>query len=45
VDVVRDLLGLNIAIIYKGMNLLRLVENWSAPFVLVMTGALVWWAV
>lgn len=36
--------GLNIAIIYKGMNLLRLVENWAAPFVLVMTGALVWWA-
>ena len=36
--------GLNIAIIYKGMNLLRLVENWAAPFVLVMTGALVVWA-
>lgn len=36
--------GLNIAIIYKGMNLLRLVENWAAPFVLVMTAALVGWA-
>ena len=36
--------GLNIAIIYKGMNLLRLVENWAAPFVLVMTAALVIWA-
>jgi len=36
--------GMNIAIIYKGMNLLRLVENWAAPFVLVMTAALVAWA-
>ena len=36
--------GLNIWIIYKGMNLLRHVENWAAPFVLVMTGALVIWA-
>src|SRR5438034_3846291 len=27
------------------MNLLRLVENWAAPFVLVMTSALVWWAI
>ncbi len=33
--------GLNIAIIYRGMNLLRLVENWAAPFVLVMTALLV----
>jgi NCS1 family nucleobase:cation symporter-1 len=37
--------GLNIFIIYRGMDLLRAVENWAAPFVLVMTGALVWWAV
>ena len=36
--------SMNIAIIYKGMNLLRMVENWAAPFVLVMTGALVVWA-
>ncbi len=36
--------GMNIAIIYKGMNLLRMVENWAAPFVLVMTAALVAWA-
>src|SRR5689334_3945841 len=36
--------GLNIFIIYRGMNLLRAVENWAAPFVLVMTGALLWWA-
>ena len=37
--------GLNIFIIYRGMDLLREVENWAAPFVLVMTGVLVWWAV
>jgi NCS1 family nucleobase:cation symporter-1 len=37
--------GLNILIIYKGMNLLRLVENWAAPFVLVMTTVLLVWAV
>jgi len=37
-------LGVDIAIIYRGMNLLRLVENWAAPFVLVMTAALVAWA-
>jgi nucleobase:cation symporter-1, NCS1 family len=37
--------GLNIFIIHRGMDLLRAVENWAAPFVLVMTGALVWWAV
>ncbi|HVI38098.1 MAG TPA: cytosine permease, partial [Gaiellales bacterium] len=33
------------AIIYRGMDLLRRVENWAAPFVLVMTAALVWWAI
>ncbi|HTM24312.1 MAG TPA: NCS1 family nucleobase:cation symporter-1 [Vicinamibacterales bacterium] len=37
--------GLNIYIIYRGMNLLRAVENWAAPFVLVMTAALLGWAV
>ena len=37
--------GLNVFIIYKGMDVLRLVENWAAPFVLVMTGALLVWAV
>jgi nucleobase:cation symporter-1, NCS1 family len=36
--------GLNVAIIYKGMNLLRAVENWAAPFVLVMTAVLLGWA-
>jgi NCS1 family nucleobase:cation symporter-1 len=37
--------GLNIFIIYRGMDLLRLVENWAAPFVLVMTALLVVWAI
>ena len=37
--------GINIGIIYRGMNLLRVVENWSAPYVLVVTGFLLWWAV
>ncbi len=37
--------GINIVIIYRGMNLLRVVENWSAPYVLVVTGFLLVWAV
>jgi NCS1 family nucleobase:cation symporter-1 len=37
--------GINIYIIYRGMNLLRHVENWAAPFVLVMTALLLGWAV
>jgi NCS1 family nucleobase:cation symporter-1 len=37
--------GLNIFIIYRGMDLLRKVENWAAPFVLVMAAALLVWAV
>ncbi|HEX9303245.1 MAG TPA: NCS1 family nucleobase:cation symporter-1 [Thermoanaerobaculia bacterium] len=37
--------GLNIFIIYRGMDLLRKVENWAAPFVLVMTTVLLVWAV
>jgi NCS1 family nucleobase:cation symporter-1 len=37
--------GLNVYIIYRGMDLLRRVENWAAPFVLVMTAILLWWAV
>jgi NCS1 family nucleobase:cation symporter-1 len=36
--------GMNIYIIYRGMDLLRHVENWAAPFVLVMTALLVAWA-
>jgi NCS1 family nucleobase:cation symporter-1 len=37
--------SLNVFIIYRGMDLLRRVENWAAPFVLVMTAALLAWAV
>jgi NCS1 family nucleobase:cation symporter-1 len=37
--------GLNVFIIYRGMDLVREVENWAAPFVLVMTAILVWWAI
>ncbi|MEA2570155.1 MAG: nucleobase:cation symporter, family [Acidobacteriota bacterium] len=37
--------GMNIYIIYRGMDLLRRVENWAAPFVLVMTALLLAWAV
>src|SRR5436190_17949362 len=37
--------GFNVFIIYKGMDVLRVVENWAAPFVLVMTGALLVWPV
>ncbi len=36
---------LNIAIVYRGMDLLRRVENWAAPYVLVMTALLVTWAI
>ena len=37
--------GLQILIIFKGMDLLRKVENWAAPYVLVMTAFLVGWAI
>lgn len=36
--------GFNIYIIYRGMDLLRKVENWAAPFVLIMTALLLGWA-
>jgi len=35
----------NIWIIYRGMDLVREVENWAAPFVLVMAAVLLWWAI
>jgi NCS1 family nucleobase:cation symporter-1 len=35
----------NIYIIYRGMDLLRKVENWAAPFVLIMTALLLGWAI
>ena len=37
--------GLNILIIFRGMDVLRRIERFAAPFVLVMTGALVYWAI
>jgi NCS1 family nucleobase:cation symporter-1 len=37
--------GLNVFIIYRGMDLVRAVENWAAPFVLIMTAILLWWAI
>ena len=37
--------SLNVSIIYRGMDLVREVENWAAPFVLVMTALLLWWAI
>src|SRR5690349_15921117 len=37
--------ALNILIVYRGMELVRKVENIAAPYVLVMTAALVVWAV
>jgi NCS1 family nucleobase:cation symporter-1 len=37
--------GMNVFIIFRGMDLLRRVENWAAPFVLVMTTVLLVWAV
>jgi NCS1 family nucleobase:cation symporter-1 len=37
--------GLNILVVFKGMNALRRVERWAAPYVLVMTALLVGWAI
>jgi NCS1 family nucleobase:cation symporter-1 len=37
--------AVNILIIYKGMELVRRLERFAAPFVLVMTAVLVGWAV
>jgi NCS1 family nucleobase:cation symporter-1 len=37
--------GLNIFVIFRGMDLLRKVENWAAPYVLVVTLVLLVWAI
>jgi NCS1 family nucleobase:cation symporter-1 len=37
--------ALNIFIIYRGMNAVRVFENWAAPIVLVMAAALLAWVV
>jgi NCS1 family nucleobase:cation symporter-1 len=36
--------GLNVWIIYRGMNAVRVFENWAAPLVLVMAAGLMLWA-
>jgi NCS1 family nucleobase:cation symporter-1 len=36
--------ALNVWIIFRGMNAVRVFENWAAPLVLVMTAALLVWA-
>ncbi len=37
--------AINIAIILRGMNAVRVFENWAAPLVLVMAGWLLWWII
>ncbi len=37
--------GLNILVIYRGMDLVRRLENFAAPFVLIMAAVLLGWAV
>ncbi|CUH94876.1 putative allantoin permease [Propionispora sp. 2/2-37] len=37
--------GLNILLIYKGMDAIRKFENWAAPLVLIMTFVLLVWIV
>ena len=37
--------AMNIFIIYRGMNAVRVFENWAAPIVLVLAAALLWWVV
>jgi NCS1 family nucleobase:cation symporter-1 len=37
--------ALNIFIIYRGMNAVRVFENWAAPMVLVMAAVLLGWVV
>jgi NCS1 family nucleobase:cation symporter-1 len=37
--------GMNVWVIFRGMDLLRHVENWAAPFVLIMAAILLVWAI
>ncbi len=37
--------AMNVFIIYRGMNAVRVFENWAAPIVLVLAGMLLWWVV
>jgi nucleobase:cation symporter-1, NCS1 family len=36
---------LNIFVIYKGMNAVKIFENWAAPIVLVMALMLMFWVI
>jgi len=35
--------AMNIFIVYRGMNAVRVFENWAAPIVLFLAAALLWW--
>jgi NCS1 family nucleobase:cation symporter-1 len=37
--------AMNIFIVYRGMNAVRVFENWAAPIVLVLAAGLLWWVV
>ncbi len=37
--------ALNLLVVWKGMNAIRIFENWAAPLVLVMTAGLLVWAI
>ncbi len=37
--------SLNIFIIFRGMNAVRVFENWAAPIVLILAGLLLYWVV
>lgn len=37
--------AMNILIVYKGMNAIRIFENWAAPIVLVLAAGLLGWVV
>ncbi|HUB08827.1 MAG TPA: NCS1 family nucleobase:cation symporter-1 [Myxococcales bacterium] len=37
--------ALNMAIVWKGMDAVRIFENWAAPLVLLMTAGLLAWAI
>jgi NCS1 family nucleobase:cation symporter-1 len=37
--------ALNMLIVWKGMDSIRIFENWAAPLVLILTGGLLAWAI
>jgi nucleobase:cation symporter-1, NCS1 family len=36
--------ALNVFVVLKGANAIKLLENWSAPLLLLVSGGLMWWA-